>query len=278
MHVGSGTDYVGSAVNIEQRWREHRSCLRRGTHHSRYLQSAWNKYGEAAFGFVVLEWDVPLGDLLAHEQAWLDTSDFRYNVCRVAGNCLGVKHTPETRAKWSAARKGKPKSSEWRSAIGTANIGKHSMLRGQRIQKCVDCEAIISLASVRCLPCSHRNPNWRAKISAARMGQLPTAESRAKQSAARKGQSPTAMTRAKLSAWQKGRAKTWLTALWQDPGYRAVQAKGRQRFLRAITSCPQGHPYDAANTRRRQNGGRDCRACDRERTAHKRSIARAARG
>jgi hypothetical protein len=33
----------------------------------------------------------------------------------------------------------------------------------------------------------------------------------------------------------------------------------------AITHCPQGHPYDEANTGRRPGGQRYCRACNRER-------------
>lgn len=33
----------------------------------------------------------------------------------------------------------------------------------------------------------------------------------------------------------------------------------------AKTHCPQGHPYDQANTRIERNGSRKCRACDRER-------------
>lgn len=32
----------------------------------------------------------------------------------------------------------------------------------------------------------------------------------------------------------------------------------------AITHCPQGHPYDASNTRVKTNGARACRTCDRE--------------
>ena len=38
---------------------------------------------------------------------------------------------------------------------------------------------------------------------------------------------------------------------------------------RAITHCPQGHPYDAANTCR-TNGRRSCRTCHRERAAARR--------
>ena len=43
-HIASGRIYVGSAVRTNARWRQHRSQLQRGTHHSRYLQAAWSKY------------------------------------------------------------------------------------------------------------------------------------------------------------------------------------------------------------------------------------------
>jgi hypothetical protein len=38
-----------------------------------------------------------------------------------------------------------------------------------------------------------------------------------------------------------------------------------RRGAEAITHCPQGHPYDEANTRRRPRGSRECRACGRAR-------------
>src|ERR1035437_7654021 len=37
--------YIGSAVNINNRWSGHKSKLRLGTHHSPQLQRHFNKYG-----------------------------------------------------------------------------------------------------------------------------------------------------------------------------------------------------------------------------------------
>lgn len=51
----TGDAYVGSTVSLSERWSEHRRQLRRGEHHCRYLQRAWNKYGASAFDFSVLE-------------------------------------------------------------------------------------------------------------------------------------------------------------------------------------------------------------------------------
>lgn len=63
--------YVGSTTNKKVRFREHRKQLRGNRHHCKHLQSAWNKYGELKFNFVVIE-EVPLDhNLAAVEDAWL---------------------------------------------------------------------------------------------------------------------------------------------------------------------------------------------------------------
>lgn len=68
----TGKVYVGSSARIEVRLREHRRALRRGTHHSRLLQRAWNKYGEGAFAFSVIEIVSDAGQLFTREQVHID--------------------------------------------------------------------------------------------------------------------------------------------------------------------------------------------------------------
>lgn len=51
----NGKLYIGKSVNIKKRFNEHKHELRLGSHHNDYLQKAWNKYGEDAFEFIVLE-------------------------------------------------------------------------------------------------------------------------------------------------------------------------------------------------------------------------------
>lgn len=98
--VPSGKAYIGSSVNVEKRWREHRHHLAKGKHHSPTLQRAWNKYGSAAFTWEVLE-RVGEHELLSREQHYLDYyQPFKsagFNHAPKAGSPRGVKHSVEVR-------------------------------------------------------------------------------------------------------------------------------------------------------------------------------------
>lgn len=68
----NGKFYVGSTTNTAERFRVHRNRLRKGTHHAKHLQAAWNKYGEEAFVFHVIQTVLDGESLQAAEQVWLD--------------------------------------------------------------------------------------------------------------------------------------------------------------------------------------------------------------
>lgn len=128
-HITSGRIYVGSAVRTNARWRQHRSQLQRGTHHSRHMQAAWSKYGVDEFEFVVLEIVPNPDDLLVRENEWISSlmaADHRYgfNCCPVAGSQLGMKHSDEARSKMSATHKGRKKSPEHQAAINASLKGR----------------------------------------------------------------------------------------------------------------------------------------------------------
>lgn len=96
----NGKRYVGSAVRICDRWREHLYDLRHNIHHSHHLQRHFNKYGEDDLVFSILE-IVERGELslqefkqllLSREQAYLDNWDeCHFNCCPTAGNNIGLK-------------------------------------------------------------------------------------------------------------------------------------------------------------------------------------------
>lgn len=126
----SGKLYIGSASNFHARWMIHRCYLNKGNHHNRHLQFAWNKYGSAAFEFVVLEY-CDENVLLEREQAYFDAlkpfGKNGYNVCQVAGSCYGVKRKPvtkETRQRISDGLKGKPLSPEHRAKLSVIRVGR----------------------------------------------------------------------------------------------------------------------------------------------------------
>jgi hypothetical protein len=86
----TGKLYVGSTVNLRERWYQHRRALRRGEHGNPYLQYAWNRYGEECFEFSVLEY-ANRPDLLRIEQAWINKTGcvdraVGFNISGVAGS------------------------------------------------------------------------------------------------------------------------------------------------------------------------------------------------
>lgn len=100
----NGKTYIGSAMNIGSRWSTHRHLLRKNKHHSIYLQREWNKYGEDAFEFSVLE-PCSILMLIFREQHYINFVSPEYNIAKVAGSALGRKHSDETRKKMSESQK-----------------------------------------------------------------------------------------------------------------------------------------------------------------------------
>ena len=90
--------YIGSAINIENRWRCHLSDLIRNKHHSSKLQNHYNKYGKTDLEFsVLLECDKE--SLIANEQNFIDILNPYFNISKKAGSRLGTNQSPETKDK-----------------------------------------------------------------------------------------------------------------------------------------------------------------------------------
>ena len=52
----NGYIYIGkTGMNFGDRWDSHRALLRSNKHYNKYLQRAWNKYGEENFEFIIVE-------------------------------------------------------------------------------------------------------------------------------------------------------------------------------------------------------------------------------
>lgn len=144
----TGGHYVGSTVDLAKRKRVHLRMLRNGTHKSAKLLRSWQKHGEVAFEFAVLEFapreETPLR---AAEQRWMDRLDVMatgYNLNPVAGNVgrmpksaehkqrigdarRGQTHTAESKAliaAKAASRTPGPASAERKAKISAANLGR----------------------------------------------------------------------------------------------------------------------------------------------------------
>ncbi|MEJ7807147.1 MAG: GIY-YIG nuclease family protein [Telluria sp.] len=122
---GSAECYIGSAVNITERWRIHRRDLRNGKHHSRHMQRVHDKHGSGVLEYAILEHVDDRSQLIEREQIWLDRLHPAYNTAKVAGSCLGVKHTDASRAAMSAGqRKRQPATTETRAKMSAALKGR----------------------------------------------------------------------------------------------------------------------------------------------------------
>lgn len=103
VHLESGNRYVGQTTRPPvKRWREHLYHLRKGRHHNRYLQSAWNKYGESAFKFKIIKEFQTLADLNAAEIEIIKTGTNLFNLAE--GGC-GHVHSKKTKNAIGAANK-----------------------------------------------------------------------------------------------------------------------------------------------------------------------------
>jgi group I intron endonuclease len=109
IHIPSGRYYVGSAINIINRFARHNTDLNNNKHHCIYLQRLWNKHGKDKFIFEFIEEVADKVLLIQREQKYIDfavNAGLCLNTCLTAGNCLGVKHSLETRQKRSELMKG----------------------------------------------------------------------------------------------------------------------------------------------------------------------------
>jgi group I intron endonuclease len=109
--------YIGSAINVNKRWNQHRNDLKNNKHHSLKLQRHFNKYGVDDLTFILIE-ECLKENLLIREQFYLDTTNTYFNICKIAGNCLG-------RTAWN---KNKKMSVEFSNKMKIASIGNQNHL------------------------------------------------------------------------------------------------------------------------------------------------------
>ena len=100
-NVANDKYYIGQAKDIHNRWIQHRSRLKCGTHENCHLQSAYNLYGKDSFEYLVLE-ECLEHQLNEKEQYYIEeyeSYENGYNLDRGGAGCPGYKHTEEEIAK-----------------------------------------------------------------------------------------------------------------------------------------------------------------------------------
>lgn len=190
----NGKIYWGQTKSFLKRALEHCSCLIKNKHGNPHLQNAYNVNNTAfVFNVYVIENDKSKRDSIEEEFIELFGKNC-YNIQTKAVPAASTfSHTPEeTRAKMSAAQKGKVMSQESRAKMSVAKKGK---VRSEEHQAKISAANKGRVAS----------EEHRAKISAANKGRVHSEESRANMSAAQKGRIMSEETRAKMSAAAKVR-------------------------------------------------------------------------
>ena len=123
--------YIGSAVNISERWRLHLLELKKNKHNNKKLQNHYNKYGESDLQFSVLA-GCEKDDLIDIEQFYIDSKKCWFNICPKAGSMLGYKFTEEQKKKLSESHKGEIFSEERKAKISASLKGKPSLMKDRK--------------------------------------------------------------------------------------------------------------------------------------------------
>lgn len=117
--------YVGQSSNLYSRRCTHLTRLRRGVHDNSHFQRAFDKCGEAALAWKVLE-ICEVDNIDAREQFWMDSfgAEKLYNIAPQAGSLRGLPRSEETKRRLRAAHLGKIISPETRKRMSESRRGK----------------------------------------------------------------------------------------------------------------------------------------------------------
>lgn len=137
--------YIGSsAKSVFGRINAHRNALRKGTHYNPHLQRAWNKDGEDAFMFDVVEFHEP-DFCLSMEQYWINMLNvcnpkFGYNVAPAVYSAYGQRRTEEQKENIRKSIAGRYKGKDnprygvkWSSELRENLINKFKTIRYKRV-------------------------------------------------------------------------------------------------------------------------------------------------
>jgi group I intron endonuclease len=185
----SGRGYIGSAYDLLARKKRHFYELKNNRHHNPALQAAWLKYN-GDLKFIQIEM-CTVEKLIEREQWWIDNHRLicgrMYNASSIAGR---PEHTPEVRAKISAAHKGRKLTDEHKAKLAiTSAMYRHTPETLQKIMS----HGVIGKAPTT---------EHRAKMNAANTGMADRAR---QMGLSHRGKKMSEETRAKMRISQAAR-------------------------------------------------------------------------
>lgn len=128
--------YIGQAVDIEKRWRDHRRDLTNRRNENRHFINAWYKYGEENFKFTILL-ECKESDLNMYEEYYifeLMTYDPRVGYNKNYGGDSG-RPTEEAKRKMSESKKGRHHSEEHKRKLSESRKGEKSYWYGKHLSE-----------------------------------------------------------------------------------------------------------------------------------------------
>lgn len=189
INIKNSKVYIGSSVDIRNRWNAHIRLLNKNKHHSYKLQGAWNKHGKDSFIFEIIEtlvfpkdYDINLkcAHLESVEDFYIKSFDVLgnkgYNVSGNAGrpqitregikkgvqtrrNNGSLKFTEERKRKISEILKNsevhkkamKDNGHKWRKFIYVYNLEGEFLFEVKGIEECVKCTGVSYGCITKCL-------------------------------------------------------------------------------------------------------------------------------
>jgi group I intron endonuclease len=178
-----------ASVNLYLRSCQHFSDLRKNIHKNPHLQSAWNKYGESNFRFIVLE-ECPQEELLKKEDEW-----------------IGIKNSLDRNFGFNLKEAQRPlHSKETCKKISEGKMGSKNPMYGKKLSE--ERKKKIGEAAKIFMMGRHPSIESRLKMSKSQTGKILSEETKRKIGIASKGRIKSEETRRKLSEAQSG-AKAW---------------------------------------------------------------------
>jgi group I intron endonuclease len=127
--------YIGQAKDINDRWKTHIWKLNNNRHYNRYLQNAWNKYGESCFKFTIIR-ECDESELNVLEIYYIDEyksfcKENGYNLTYGGEGTSGHTLSEETKIRIGSFHKGKEISQKQRDSLREQFTGEGNPFYGK---------------------------------------------------------------------------------------------------------------------------------------------------